>query len=465
MVALLALGLALALALRLLESLGTPLWFDEIYTLSVARLPFRDLVSTVARDIHPPLPFLLRGVWLRVGGEGELWVRSLSILAALLSLVWTWRLGRRLFGAGAALITVLLLAVNVSHVRYSQEVEDYPLTWLTLLGCIDAAWRWIEHRRGVHAVLYVVWALLALYTHYIALFILATLFLWGTITLRGDTRALRRWVGLHVAVAVLFIPQGRVFLEQFRREGSGRFFHFPAAAAVVDLWRRLSFNATYLILPLLALSALPLLRREQRRAASLLWLLCTLPLLSPRLWVVILPREVLYIAPLWLLLVGAGLMGLPGRRTGPALAALLFAFGARAYLRHQPFPEAVALERAESYVLAHAVPGDLVVHAESHSFLFFNYHAPRARNVLLVEAGQRVPYFEGGLAIPESLYVSPERWEWERASGEHWWGVRVDRAYVTRGVATRAGAAGAARMQAACDSAWSFPPVTLYRGH
>ena len=462
----LVLGLALALAavLRVRESLRTPLWFDEIYIVAVARQGLLDVVRTVARDIHPPLQFLLRWAWIRIGGEGEQWVRSLSILLALLSLVWTWRLGRRLFGRFPALFAVALLAIHPTHIRYSQEVEDYSLTWLLLLAATESAWNWIERRRLEDAFGYWIWGALALYAHYLSLFYLATLFVAELALQARRPGRPGAWLGIHAALGLAFLPQALVFVNQFQREGSGAFFHFPTLAAVAELWRHMAFGATYLIVPLLALSLVPLFLPGQRRAALLLWTLCVLPLLSPRLWVIILPREVLYILPLWLLLVGAGLARLPGRWTAPALAILLFAFGARAWSRHGPFTEAVSLQRAERFVQVHGTPQDLVLHAESHSLLFFLYHDPGARNRLLLPRGERVPYFEGGLAIPESVYYSPEDWARDRAAGARWWGVRVDRAYVTRGRVSRAGERGAAMLQAASDSSWSWPPVTLYRG-
>lgn len=460
----LGLGLGLAAALRVRESLRTPLWFDEIYIVAVARQGFLGVVRTVARDIHPPLQFLLRWAWIRIGGESEQWLRSLSILLALLSLVWTYRLGRRLFGRFPALFAVLLLAVSPIHIRYSPEVEDYSLGWLVLLAATESAWNWLERRRSKDAFGYGIWGALALYSHYLSAFYLATLCVAGLALHPSARRAPAAWLGLHLAMLLVFLPQGVVWAHQFLREGAGAFFHFPSAASVFELWRHMSFGAAYLIVPLLALSLIPLFTPTHRRAAALLWVLCTLPLLSPRLWVIILPREVLYILPLWLLLAGAGAERLPGRWTATVVFSLLFAFGARASSRHGAFGEAVSLSRAESAIRAHAKPRDLVLHAESHSLLYFLYHYPAARNRLLLPAGLHVPYFEGGLAIPESAYYSPEEWAKDRASGARWWGLRVDRAYVTRGRVSRAGESGAVSMKALSDSVWTYAPVSLYRG-
>lgn len=72
-----ALVLVAAAALRVRLAADTPLWFDEIYTLWVARLAPADLLRTVAGDIHPPLHYLLVWAWRAVGGEGDLWIKSL----------------------------------------------------------------------------------------------------------------------------------------------------------------------------------------------------------------------------------------------------------------------------------------------------------------------------------------------------------------------------------------------------
>lgn len=460
------LGLVLTLAaiVRVRESLRTPLWFDEIYIIMVARQGFLEVLRTVSLDIHPPLQFLLRWAWIRLGGDGEQWLRSLSILLALLSLVWTWRLGRRLFGPFPAVFAVALLAVHPTHVLYSLEIEDYSLIWLLLLAATEAAWNWLEHRRMQDAFAYWIWGTLALYSHYVSLFYLGILFVAGLALLPRGRGSPGAWLGIHAALALAFLPQALVFASQFQREGSGAFFHFPTLFAVIALWRHMAFGAAYLIAPLLALSLVPLFAPGHRRAAALLWLLCTLPLLSCRLWVIILPREVLFMLPLWLLLVGAGLERLPGRWAAPAVAALLFAFGANALSKHDAFAEAVSLQHADQFVRAHASPRDPVIHAESHSLLFFLYHDPLARNRLLLPRGARVPYFEGGLVVPESLYYSPEDWARDRAAGARWWGVRVDRAFVTRGRVSRASESEAALLKSASDSSWTWGPVSLYRG-
>ena len=82
-----ALGLAALLivagAVRYAFARESHLWFDELYTLFVARHPLPELLRIVGADIHPPLHFVLVSAWRALGGEGDLWLKSLSILAGL----------------------------------------------------------------------------------------------------------------------------------------------------------------------------------------------------------------------------------------------------------------------------------------------------------------------------------------------------------------------------------------------
>jgi hypothetical protein len=144
---------------------------------------------------------------------------------------------------------------------------------------------------------------------------------------------------------------------------------------------------------------------------------------------------------------------------------MVVAFGVRAAIHSPRFGEAVSAGNAGAWVESHAKPGDLVVHAEPHSLFSFRYAHPSLRNRLLRDPGDRLPFFEGGLIVPDSVYLSPTEWRKEIATGDRWWGVRVDRALATKGKVWRAGAAQAESLRAAAgDSVWSDGPVSVWEG-
>jgi mannosyltransferase len=117
--------LALAAGLRFFRLDAQSLWNDEG---TAAALAWRDL-ATIARnasdDIHPPLYYWLLSLWVRLAGDSEFALRSLSALMSVATVGLTMRLARRWFGSGTALLAGLLLAVSPLAVYYAQEARMY----------------------------------------------------------------------------------------------------------------------------------------------------------------------------------------------------------------------------------------------------------------------------------------------------------------------------------------------------
>jgi tetratricopeptide (TPR) repeat protein len=135
----------LAYALQLHALAGDSLWGDEILTATQAPLPVGQLLHWTAGDIHPP------GYYLLVGGLAHglgwaglppsaltdwLW-RFPSVLAGILAVALTYRLGAATLGRWAGLGGALLLAVNPVVVQYGQEARMHQLF---LLGAALSTW-------------------------------------------------------------------------------------------------------------------------------------------------------------------------------------------------------------------------------------------------------------------------------------------------------------------------------------
>ena len=457
--------LAAAAAIRLTLAFTTPGWFAEIYIVRVAAMPLAEALHLAAADIHPPLQFLVRGAWTHLAGTSVLAHKILSVLFALASMGLAYALARRALGPRAAFFTIALLAVNAAHVQYSQEIEEYSMEWALVAAMAWAGWLWIEERRARDALLYVLAGSLAAVNHYESLPVIALFTAGGVLALAParEPKAIAAWLGWNALALALFLPFVPTMLAQLARESGGRFFAFPSPAAIAGVWRVMGDDSRFALFPMLALSIVPFLRRETRRFA---WFLAPLVLLAPfatRFWVVLLPREILFILPLWLMLVAAGLASLPRATAQGALLAALLLLGLRT-LKPLPRLAEIGETAAAARTLAPLVPGGgLVLHAEPHSLLYFLQYHPRYENRLLLPAGARVPFFEGGLAIPESLYVSYDAWRAERDAGRPWWGVRVDRALATRGQVWRAGEAPAESLAVYGDTLARSGRVTVWR--
>jgi mannosyltransferase len=421
----------LAAAARAHEATRTPYWFDEIITLWTARLPLPAMLGSLAGDVHPPLHFALEHLWIRLGGEGVLWVRGLAILFGLATVLVTYALARDLFGRGAGLLASLLLAIHREHVYFSQEARSYGLLWLAYALAAWLAWRWVERGRARDAALYVLAAAAALWTHYQAGFVLAFLGLWGAIALVRSPRRLAAWLGLQALVAALFLPQLPTFLEQWRRLGHEHWLVPPAPTALLDVFRRLAFRNAYLLPVCALLGLVPFARAPMRRGALALALVFLVPIVAA--WALsvggarlFLDRYMMYALPAACALVAAGIVGLgaSGWR-GPAVAVLVVGLAVRALLIRPPNVETASLAAAERWLAPRVRAGDLVVAADAHAWFFLRQNAPGLGRQVLLLSQDRLPYYEGGPFVPDSALVRPSAAD-SLLAGARWFGVRAE---------------------------------------
>lgn len=127
-----------AFFLRLHHLDSQSLWNDEGNAYVQATRSFSDIAANAARDIHPPGYYWLLAGWRSLVGESEFALRALSVFASLLTVAFTYALGRRLFNPAAGLVAAGLVALNTFSIYYAQEARMYAL-----LGLWGAAGMWI----------------------------------------------------------------------------------------------------------------------------------------------------------------------------------------------------------------------------------------------------------------------------------------------------------------------------------
>jgi hypothetical protein len=219
-VATLAVLVAVAIGVVLRLYTKSELWLDEALTVNTARLPLGAMFEQLRHDGHPPLYYVLLHVWIKVFGEGNESVRSLSAVFSIATLPLLWVAAKRYGGQACAAAAVILLATSPFAIRYSTETRMYSLVMLLVLAgwllVRDALERPTLLRLAGIAVLSGVLAL----THYWAFYLLAStaallLWLWR----HGRPAALRVVLAL-VAGAVLFLPWLPSFIEQSGHTGT-----------------------------------------------------------------------------------------------------------------------------------------------------------------------------------------------------------------------------------------------------
>ncbi len=347
--------LLLAFALRLYRLADSNIWWDEGWSVWLARQDPWSIALRTAADEHPPLHYLLLHFWDAIVGESAFAVRFSSLALGTLTVALLYRMGRSMVNGWLGLLAALLLAISRFHIWWSQEIKMYSLAaFLSLLSLYlflrllrDGDWRlWLS---------FVLVNALALWTHYLTILILLAEN--GTMlvlqrTRRGDFRPpLIRWTMAQVGLILLFVPWLYLTLTHPTTWSSPLPFNFPLflhmAATVlslgvtVEIARYLWPTLGFVVLVVVGLTSFFKGARRERQATLLLALTLFVPPLA--IYLLSLPpatsfyaakveaRYLLILLPAYLLLLawGISLVGRRGWLLG--LLASSFVVGSLAY--------------------------------------------------------------------------------------------------------------------------------------
>ena len=243
-------GALTAALLSLLIGLRQSVWFDEAYSIMLAKQSVGDIIHLTGIDTHPPLYYLLLKAWASVFGWSELALRSLSALALGGAVATAGFMVRRLFGTRAALLAVAVMAVSPFLLRFGFEIRMYALggligiaaTYVLVLARLATGRRqWLLY--GAYALL----VALGMYTlYYMALLwvVHVVWLVWMSLGRRATlkTLLLQPWWLAFVGAAVLFLPWLPTFLGQV---SNGALAPIAQAMTLENLIGIVSFYTVY----------------------------------------------------------------------------------------------------------------------------------------------------------------------------------------------------------------------------
>jgi mannosyltransferase len=380
----LALVTVTAAALRFLFLARKPFWFDECFSVEVARLSWHDMVRLLwRREANMSLYYLLLRGWLHFGSS-PFFIRGLSVIFSLATLPAIFWLAGRLFDRRVALVAVALMSSNTYAIRYAQEARSYSLFVLLATlssGFLVATLREPSRRNRMgHALA----SGLAVYAHLYAVLLLAAQ--WLSVPgkrhhTQTTTRALgRAWIWIGVASLPLLVFAAKT--------GAGpiRWIQRPGFSELLDFAEHLTGNDGLPLLLLYAVACLaalmPLPRTAGRWGAEvdgtdnhwdawrlrflLIWLVfpvavtVLLSLLRP----IFLARYFIFCLPALVILAAAGLAKLrpPWLLAASVAAMLLLSFeGTFSYYDHDFDLDRDDSQAAVNYILDHGQPGDAIL--------------------------------------------------------------------------------------------------------
>lgn len=206
-----AAGLMLLAAVLRFASIGDrSLWFDEAFSALAANRSLPDVIAFAnSVDTHPPLYHLVLSLWIGLFGTGEVALRSLGAVASTLAVGVTWWLGRRLGGPFVGVLGAFLTAVAPLHVLAAQEARMYPLLSLFVAASWAALLAAVEGRRWGWPV-YIAATVLALYTHYFAILVLAG---HAVFIVAAVPQMRQRWLASQLLIVTCYLPQLPTLIE------------------------------------------------------------------------------------------------------------------------------------------------------------------------------------------------------------------------------------------------------------
>ena len=199
----------LGLGVRLWGLTDYGVWFDEAYHVQLVRLPtVGDMLGAVlSNPPSDPLYVLLLRPWVALFGSGDGVIRLLSVIFSTATIPATYWLGRTLSDSRAGLLAALFLALSPYAVELGQEAALYALASLATTLALAAGWRWRASGTRRDAVLYVLFGIVAIYSHYVFAVILglfAVLSLMGWVGPRKVSA--RGWLLAHAAIVAAWLP-------------------------------------------------------------------------------------------------------------------------------------------------------------------------------------------------------------------------------------------------------------------
>lgn len=196
-------------------------WFDEGYSLIIAKQSTAEMIRLTAVDVHPPLYYLLLQGWAHLFNDWNVWSRLLSAIFLGGAVFFSGLLSKKLFGKRTAIITLPFIVFCPLLLRYGFELRMYSLT--ALIG-VAATYVLVcaigDKKDKKQFALYIIYALLVaagMYTHYYMALLWLAHFTWLIWKAKKDEQPIIKslWFMSYMAAVILFIPWLPSFLHQF----------------------------------------------------------------------------------------------------------------------------------------------------------------------------------------------------------------------------------------------------------
>lgn len=211
-------AVAVTYTLCMVLAIGQSIWFDEGYSIMLARQSVDDIFALTAVDAHPPLYYLVLKAWASLFGWSEFALRSLSAVATAGAVGVGLILLRTLFSTRLALAAIPLLVFAPFLLRYGYEVRMYALTTLIAILATLVLVFAVRHKRWWLWAMYAFCVALGMYTLYLIAAVWVAHVVWLVVrSIRNKVSFTQwRWPLAYAGAVLLYVPYLSTFLYQLQ---------------------------------------------------------------------------------------------------------------------------------------------------------------------------------------------------------------------------------------------------------
>ena len=216
----LIIGALLTVAICMLIGLNQSVWFDEAYSIMLAKRSVSDLITLTSVDVHPPLYYLILKLWAGLFGFGEISLRSLSAITAGGAVFFGGLLIKKAFNNRIALTALPFIVLAPFLLRYGFEIRMYAFASLIgilatyiLVLALNATSR---RNEIILYVIYVILVVVGIYSlYYMALIWISHLVWLIWLTLKNNKSMFKSgWFISFIISFAIFIPWLPIFIKQ-----------------------------------------------------------------------------------------------------------------------------------------------------------------------------------------------------------------------------------------------------------
>ncbi len=246
----------IAMTISLVIGLQQSVWFDEAYSILLAKQPVAQLVHLTSVDTHPPLYYLFLKGWAHLFGWSAFALRSLSVVAMGGALVMGGLLVRRLFNVRAAVVALPFITFAPFLLRYGFEIRMYALASLIGIAATYVLVRALQatsaKEQTIYYIFYAVLVALGVFTLYYTVLLWLAHVVWLVWQeCRHVVPAVRYkrviikqpWTFAILGSVLLFLPWLPTFIFQFTHNALAPIAH---ALTVENLTGIVSFTFLYM---------------------------------------------------------------------------------------------------------------------------------------------------------------------------------------------------------------------------